>query len=1137
MARNDEDEVERFVVREPAREVTFRAVVLVVVILLLTNLLIIVYFVSPYFNPDEGTVTPEPPEEDWLLPEEPRDITTDESWIGQDSFLERPLVVKDGANLRIVDSHIRVYLEDLLFWLRPAIQVEPGATLTLVDSTLEVFQDPRLEASVVGAYQRPDHMIPYIARVVNLDNAIDPVFHMDVSYLGNATPVAVGVLPGVDEDLVLLDILDPTTTERHQWHHVDVSLAEYAGTTPWVVVWFESYPEGVTFVGNLSVTDGDGWPEGDAFPTGHPVKDGWAVSPFETIPTIQRKDFSRGVWDGLQNSWQPLIEGWADVTIQGSEIQEPAGMGRKASAGFYKEVIDPDRKLRSDEAGAHGGHIKMVMANLAIDRSIISNVPVTGFDITVDAETTTFQGDHDLVSLHSSSGTFDDCRFITDTLAPDNPFNSYNYRYVWALAIEDNYQQSPVDVKKCEFRDNPMAIDLSYAYVKLEKNTFMHISRMVVWNHMSRGFGSYTDMELTNTIEDAGENIYLESSATEISFFHPGWNDSDIQVHSGAPLRTGLDLYSPFSGNLKSFYGRSVRYIVPLFLVKASGQFQFTKEVKAEVTWEGKSGRFTFDPDDPDLILDLSQILDEETNGTVSVAHPELYDLIPTALSDVYQLTVHLGHADRLYLLEPVMRFEIDNVTVGEVALTDEMVEDDWSINVVQNLSLLPGWHEVRVSVWGREFLSGGGYSEEPTMAGSLVKGFLVLAEVNDINPWMVLTANDIIVPRGVTATVELDEPIYFGWIEFDSIRVWAWEGSELDMLGEGLFVTYPIKFIVPSDLSIRLHGGRFVYLEISENDWSDEEVIQRGPISISNVSVGTLGVNGIGRDIQLSDVRVNEYLGVNTDLNSTVDISRVVLDNAYGNVNMWNGSLSISECTLRSNWSQYLYLQPSGADVDIRDCTFNGASLLVFFDNWYSWALKNINVTGCTFSGEESILYMGWDILHVDSYDVDPDFVPQMNGTIANNTFRGPGTAVVLHHGTFGQLWDVNGLSVGTRLYAFYITRLQVIPPDGTPFWGAYDFVPTGEIVTDWPFDVFRWIELDGEVMYDVTDDISLELHPPTLDILLYSKYGSSRIVRGFGHVVPNADNDEATFPIFPDLYNLLRGNVSYWPPLDDIP
>jgi hypothetical protein len=122
-----------------------------------------------------------------------------------------------------------------------------------------------------------------------------------------------------------------------------------------------------------------------------------------------------------------------------------------------------------------------------------------------------------------------------------------------------------------------------------------------------------------------------------------------------------------------------------------------------------------------------------------------------------------------------------------------------------------------------------------------------------------------------------------------------------------------------------------------------------------------------------------------------------------------------------------------------------------------------------------------------------------------------------------------------GARLNAFYISRLQVIPPDDTPINFAYSFLPVEGFITEWPFEIIRWLKLDGEIMWDVTDDPSKEADPPPLDVLLYGKWGSGRIVRGFDTVIANADNDEATYPVLPDFPDLLRSNLVHWPPLED--
>jgi len=266
-----------------------------------------------------------------------------------------------------------------------------------------------------------------------------------------------------------------------------------------------------------------------------------------------------------------------------------------------------------------------------------------------------------------------------------------------------------------------------------------------------------------------------------------------------------------------------------------------------------------------------------------------------------------------------------------------------------------------------------------------------------------------------------------------------------------------------------------------------------------------------------------------------------IVIDDAdFVDANVWvemdDGDLVITNSSIGSAWSRGMYLYPTMANVTIQDCTFYDSHLMIMFNNMY-WAAPNkLNITGCRFGGNDGLLYVGWDIINVDTYDVDADYVPTINGSIEDNDFRATDGHVVLHYGLFHQLWGDNDLDDGTHLQAFYITRLQMIPPESSPFWGAYTFLPREGVVTDWPFETPRiFIELDGEIMIDVTEDPSAALDPPVLDIFLHSITNNKRIVRGFHQVVPDDDNDEATYPVYPQFQELLQSTLIHWPPLDE--
>jgi len=1136
----EDDDIRRVAVRERAREDTFKVVIAVVAALLLTNTIIIVYFVHPAFNPpdDDGDVNEPDPEGDWLVAAEPLNITQDEVWQDLDITLERPVVVADNATLDIRDSNIRVLLEDLIFWLRPAFKVESGSRLTLTSSTIEVYQDPRLEASVFGPYNRPDHNIPLITRVVNLDNAVDPVLHMDVQWPWDPTQLAIGVLPSNDSELILLDRFMPEAGNSSDWTHLEVGLADFVGTQPWVVIWYDIYPTAPALIGNLEVLDGDEWPEGDAFPTGHPRKDGWAMSRFYDLPNIQRTDFSQYNLKGLEHTWQPLIDNMGDVVMTASHLVEPPGMGRKASSEISKEAINPELVRTVDQVGAHGGHVNVVGGTLEVlDGSTFTNTPITGNDIEILFDNSDIRGDHDLVSLHNASGGFTDCTFTTDPLAPDHPFNENHYRFLWGLALERTFftgMGSHMDpdfvVRDCEFVGTPLAIDLSRADVSVTGNAFRNIPGLAIWDHRSIGVGDWDALQRTNTFDSMGRYYYLRSGIADVEFIHSGINDTDIRVNSGTRINTGTDLNMPFGGALKNFHQNRARYIVPETLVTRTGEVQTSERVRAHIGWEDESAYFTIPKGTPQMIIDLEELFAPEPIDESQRAPMDLWVFKPSYGPDVYELLVAITDLQDLRVVEPTMRFTVDDVIVEAVNLTDDMVFDD-QLYVWENLTLVPGWQDIQVSVWGKEWLGGEDYSVDPVEISTLSIPMLIMSTGLEVEPWMPLEAYYVVVPRGRSVTIEHLQPRTG---DDHDVFLQGWEGSSISIDCGGLDKETDIEFHHSSELSVEVYNASVRDLSVNEDGSYAWKGIASGTTRVHDVVADILGVDGINRDITISRTRADYYLAVSTDGTSNVVIEDSVLSEADGHIFMTFGNVTLRNCTMSSDWSRGLFIEPTMANVTIKECTVINSNILIYFDNYFWAAPGLIEITDCHFSGDEAVLYIGWHLNHVDSYDIDPDHVPVINGTISGNTFNGPNTHVVLSHGQFGNLWGTNVLEDGARTHAFFITRLQVIPPDGTPFWGAYNFIEREGVITDWPFQVYRWVELDGEILWDITDNPRTGIDPPTLDVLLYSKYGNYRIVRGFGHVVPNADNDEATYPVYPSYQEVLMQNLIYWPPLE---
>jgi hypothetical protein len=1134
MRRKDDDDVTRVVVRERPREDTFKVVVAVVVVLLLLNFGIIVYFVHPAFNPpdDGGTITEPEPEGDWLQPTEPRILTEDESWVGEDITLTGPISIGDGVDLLIQNSHVRIYLEDLIFWLQPAFSVEQGGYLTVIDSTIEVYEDPRLKVSAFGPFLRPGERIPYIARVVNLDNATDPVLHMDIQCLGDGTELVLGVLPFGGEDIEILYGFGPADANPRSWSHVEVDLSAYVGTRPWVVIWFNSYPDYPVLVGNLSVMDDEEWPEGDAFPTGDPFEDGWAVSQFKPIHNLQRWFYPDK--QGLGAIWRPLIDAEGDVFVTGSRIEEPSGLGRRTGLDIYKEAFHSMMQFPLDKVGSRGGGIEVNGSIMAMEGSSLVNVPLTGREATVEVSDSQMEGDHDLVTLHNTSASFSECTFTTNPDVTDPVMNGLTGRYLWAIGAEGVSPDGPIEILDSMFIGTPMGVELTRAESRIEGNTFTHIPGMAIWDHEPVGGVEWDTLRTSNTFEDAQRYFYLRTSVTEVEFTHPEGNASKVRIYSGGPTLYGVELENPFTRNLKFKWLDRASYILPETLVLRTGEVQHSPGIHAQLEWENAFEDLYIPPGTEAMKVDLQDLFNVTLPKDELAAPMDLWGFEPGNGTDVYELLVTITDLSGMRVIDPIMRFQVDGRTVDEINLTEDLVVEDGYIFVWQNLTLQPGWRDIQVSVWGREWIGGDDYTEDPVEVDTFPIPILMMATDVEVEPWMSFAAYMVVVPEGVSASIDEMVPEDSTGHYFD-ILFKGWSGSSLKLDCSGLPPETSAHFHVPSNLSIEVVNATVRQLEVNDLGHLPWEDIEPGTITIQDVVTDDLEMNPMGRNVTMSDITVRDQMSIYSFADPNILIENSILQEAAGTIEMVDGDLDMRNCSISSNWSRGLNIYPTMANITIMNCTFANSYVMLLFSNVYWEAPDNLEITGCHFNEDWALLYIGWDIINVDTYDVDADYIPTINGSIDGNSFTAKDGHVVLHFGLFDQLWGNNVLDDGIHLHAFYITRLQVIPPESSPFWRAYTFLPREGVITDWPFDIPRsFLELDGEIMIEVSDDPSVALDPPVLEVFLHSITLQMRIVRGFDQVVPNADNDEATYPVYPEFPDILIETLIYWPPLD---
>ncbi len=321
---------------------------------------------------DEG-LAPYP----WSVVSEPQEVSADEVWTGRTGLLEAPVSVAAGATLRLVDCDIQVRLEDMVFWHRPALHVSQGAGLELEGTNLSIVRSEEMERAIVGGIWMDENLVPHLARIVNLTDAADPILHMDVCWRGGPVDLSVGVQTDPEGELDIIATIeadDPPKEagEQTPWQSFEVDLGEYAGGTPHVVVFTPTQPEGLVFIGNLRVLDGGSVPPGDAFPTGHPLGDGWSGSGFLDIGEFMLGRTVLYPYNmDIEDEWNGLVVAQGNLSITDSTLSAPDGLTRHGSESIHgpRYTGNPTGDVLRD--GAYGGHVAPVRCLIAISSGTI----------------------------------------------------------------------------------------------------------------------------------------------------------------------------------------------------------------------------------------------------------------------------------------------------------------------------------------------------------------------------------------------------------------------------------------------------------------------------------------------------------------------------------------------------------------------------------------------------------------------------------------------------------------------------------------------------------------------------------------------------------------------------------------------
>lgn len=455
------------------------------------------------------------------LEPEPIVINTDDTWTGREEILRRPIIVRAGATLSLVECNLTVDLLELVLGNQSWITVDEGGSLKMDNTRLAIVYDHRLEGAVIaGGYEGTTQ--PWsVSRAVNLRGTEEPVLSFELFWWkGNGT-VTVAAQPGPGDDLEEVTVIEPDEGRTREWIEYELSLANHSGEVVRLVIFTNTSGYMDVFIGKTWVLDEASDLPYDSFETGRVWEDGWLCRGFSPL-------FMSMTWE-LQN-WRPLITAHGDVELQSSIIEAPPGLPRgdqRYSSSKYQPAPLEEAVGSTSLNWAkttRGGHINVQGSRISLEASSIVNVPVVVFESQISIRGSNLTGDADLLAINESGGTIEGTILTCLSFEELQPKSSGYYPGDRGVAIGIGYNISlgPIAIHDCRFVGARIALDLNHAWVELDGCEFINFSEKAIWAHDTRGLGAWGEINELNTFSDSEGARFFESHTAIIELLGPG---------------------------------------------------------------------------------------------------------------------------------------------------------------------------------------------------------------------------------------------------------------------------------------------------------------------------------------------------------------------------------------------------------------------------------------------------------------------------------------------------------------------------------------------------------------------------------------------------------------------------------------
>ena len=783
-------------------------------------------------------------------------ILRDTVWSGLNTTLVKPISIRAGATLRIVDSNVTVPLELLLWEERAWISVEPGGALELEGSTIQVTKGPSMDEAVVEDFWSSNEP-PSLSRVVNLVDTQDPKLSFDIYWYNSSARLIVAVQPNETSPLVEESVFACAESDELEWQHFDVPLSRWKGTVPRVAIFPDVGIRRGLLVGNISVIDGGQGPKWDWFGTGLATEDGWECHSFVTV------------FDSSYESrypWASVIDSRGDLSVVRSAVLAPAGANRDYLSGFDPGLGRPYGGIGSLTYVSCGVDIRATSTNVTVRRSTMRSMPLVASMTAIDIETSRFEGDAPSLSLLGCSGRIEGSYLGSVETPPDPPSAGSGGSMPWAVHLASCGSGAAFVVSGCTFSGWMNGIVIDSSSVSLTGCTFRDFGEglFAVWDHNGSVPDNWKAISTTNSFVNCTGSLYFASHYTVVDF--EGANKPS-NPHGGSMGHEGFE-YGGITAhpNAHDYFGdyMGITVIVPTVRVAGNGSIETLTNLTAEIDtdWGGEAD-LVLGPDDRSTTLFFKE-------HEFDPGHPEDWaDLGQTVSTNLVP-----GEIEMTYSLESDFngRFTYDAVTVLDGVVVNE--RRDREAQTVDYLFVLcqipPGDHQIVTTFTG--------HTTDSASIGTI--GVLTLSIIRILDSGENLTAGTSFGENGTIIIVDPFVDVDLGAIEI------PWDGTARSIeraifLGNGSIVE--IDALVAPDvdgLQLRAEGnGSLVLRGANVTNWLtlSTGMTYLDKLTFTNSTVGSLSMEGLIFTVNLTDTE-SSYIWVSAIIES-LNISHIESD------------------------------------------------------------------------------------------------------------------------------------------------------------------------------------------------------------------------------------------------------------------